>query len=296
MNEIQSIAGVQTQQILNDPLFPHARLAYVDAILALYETNPTMTELMRDAARIMLYGIVMSFWGGYREQDRTTWPTISRLKETIAPFDVASDRQIDHIITRLTDTGFLEVIHSKADSRVRIVLPTRMMIEHDIEWMRAHYVPLASLYGEAAYALPLARDVTFHPYLRAANRPLFPHIAKNIMSQNKPMMRILNRTVGILALMKMVRKLAERASTDLSYTDIGSRFGVSRTHVRDIVSTAARHGEAVIEGRGRFSLLPPLLSGFDRLIADGMVVSDISYRNAVGAYRNHCEIAQGSIG
>lgn len=266
--------------ILDDPRFPEARLAYVDAVLELYATKPPLVELMRDAARIMTYGIVMSYWGGYRAEIPSTWLTVSRLKTTLADFKSASDRQIDHILLRLIDTGFVTLRQPEADTRMRIILPTQVMIAHDLEWLRAHYIPLACLHGEDAYALAIGCDPDFHPQLRAASIPLFPHIARNVLSQNTAMTRFLNRAVGILALMKVVRALARREAAGPSYGEIGEAFGVSRTHVRGIFASAARHGEAIIEPRGRFSIAPPLLRGFDRLVADGMVVSATAYEEA----------------
>lgn len=281
--EAAAMSPPTAEAILADPLFPHARLAYVDAVLDLYESNPPLAELMRDAARILTYGIVMSYWGGYRPDERASWLTVSRLKETIGLFDVASDRQVDHVLSRLVDTGFVTLRRPDEDSRLRVILPTPVMIAHDLDWMRAHYLPLAHLYGEAAYAPAIRRDPAFHPRLRAASIALFPHIARNVLSQNTAMTRFLNRAVGILTLMKFVRKLAGRDVPVISYGDLGGAFGVSRTHVRGMFSTAARHGEAQLIARGRFALAPSLLRGFDRLVADGMVVSAIAYQRAAEA-------------
>lgn len=283
MQAVEASFHRSADAILAHPLFPQARLAYVDAVLALYETRTSLVELMRDAARILTYGVVMSYWGGYHADDRATWLTVSRLKATLALFDVVSGRQIDHILSRLVDTGFVVPVQPEQDSRIRIILPSETMIAHDLDWMRAHYVPLACLYGERDYAMAISRDAGFHPRLRAASIPLFPHIAQNVLRQNSPMSRVLDRAVGVLTLMKVVRKLAGLDVAELSYADLGSTFGVSRTHVRGIFFTAARHGDARIEGRGRFRLLPPLLRGFDQLVADGMAVSALAYERAQAA-------------
>ena len=259
--------------MIASPRFAQARLDYIDAVLALYEADPSMVELMRDAGRIMIYGIVMCLWGAYRPDLRETWPTIGRLKAEMAPFDVASDRQIDIILARLSDLGLILVERSAEDSRLRIVLPTPRMVDHDLEWLRAHYVPLGTLYRPEDFAAPLSRDVGFHPTLRAASLPLLPLIAKGVMSQNKPMMRILHRAVGMLTLMKLVQILARHSVDGATFTDLGRLFGVSRTHIRQIFASSATERDVMIEGRGRWRFLQPLLGSFDRLIADGMIIS-----------------------
>ncbi|MGJ4888506.1 hypothetical protein ACQR1L_22505 [Bradyrhizobium sp. HKCCYLR20261] len=283
-------SALAAQAILADPLFPYARLCYVDSVLKLYAERPRLVELMRDAARIMTYGIVMSYWGGYRLQESSTWLTISRLKTVMAQFEVASDRQLDHILARLVDTGYVTLHQPPQDSRLRVIHPTSVMIEHDLEWMRAHYVPLAILHGDSAYALALNGDPGFHPHLRAASIPLFPHIARNVLSQNTAMTRFLNRAFGVLALMKIVQAIARRDGAAMSYSALGSAFGVSRTHVRDIFAGEAGHGEAIVARRRGFALAPSLLRSFDQLVADGMVVSAIAYETA---QRDRGEALQG---
>jgi DNA-binding FadR family transcriptional regulator len=69
----------------------------------------------------------------------------------------------------------------------------------------------------------------------------------------------------------------------ISYSDLGSRFGVSRTHVRELLEEAEQMGLVrLTKGSGRsVELLPPLLQAFDRFIADAMSGFDLCYQLAL---------------
>jgi len=71
----------------------------------------------------------------------------------------------------------------------------------------------------------------------------------------------------------------------VSYSDLGDRFGVSRTHVRKLL-VAAEEMDLVrlTKSGGQFvELKPALLQAFDRLVADAMSGFDLCYQLALGA-------------
>ena len=83
-------------------------------------------------------------------------------------------------------------------------------------------------------------------------------------------------------LVQLVDAAGGNAVEKLSYTDIGARFGVSRTHVRTLLQDAEQAGLVALTGQGgRFvELKPAILRAFDRFIADGMSGHDLLYRIA----------------
>ena len=96
-------------------------------------------------------------------------------------------------------------------------------------------------------------------------------------------MRFLGRDAGMLALIKLVQmSIAADSAQEISYSDIGSRFGVSRTHVRLLLEDAAEHGDVSLTGRGRrlAELKPSILKAFDRFLADSMSGHDLLYQLA----------------
>lgn len=138
MEQYAGVSFYSAADILAHPQFPTARAGYVDAVMALYESKPNTIELMLDASRILVFGVTMCLWGAYCEDLRDTWPTVSRLKSVVALFRIASPRQIDHILARLVQTGYVTIAPAVSDGRLRLVLPTPQMIAHDQDWLRAH--------------------------------------------------------------------------------------------------------------------------------------------------------------
>jgi hypothetical protein len=116
---------------------------FVDAVLALYEGDAFLTRLLLEAGRYVTFGIVVCMHARYDEADRSTWPTLSRLKESMVQFGLSSPRRVEALVARLVHSGFIEMVPSKEDRRVRILTPTERMIDQDLDWLAAHYLPNA---------------------------------------------------------------------------------------------------------------------------------------------------------
>lgn len=270
--------------ILAHPDFPEARAVYVDAVMDLYEAKPLLLELMRDGGRIFVYGLIMAFWGAYREEAPETWPTVNRLKEAVGRFGMASPRQIDAILARFVQAGHLVVAPAGGDMRKRIVLPTPGLIEHDRAFIRAHYAPLGQLFGPGAYALPLAGDRAFLKAARAAWFAALGAMADDVILANRPLLRFYAASAGMLMLMKLVGLQGRAAGgVALDYSDFSRRFAVSRTHVRTLFT--ADDGLA-FEPDGVVRVRPDLCAALDRNIAERLSLLDrcrLAAAAAVGA-------------
>ena len=70
----------------------------------------------------------------------------------------------------------------------------------------------------------------------------------------------------------------------MPYADIGDRFGVSRTHVRELLAAAEENGLVKLQARGghRVDILPRLWASYNRGIAGGMFLHDLIYSAATG--------------
>jgi DNA-binding GntR family transcriptional regulator len=85
--------------------------------------------------------------------------------------------------------------------------------------------------------------------------------------------------------MPIVIKLVQLSITNsfivknVSFADLGHRFGVSRTHVRNLLREAQSMGLTEINGR-EIVLTPRLMAAFDRFVADGMAGLDLLFRFA----------------
>lgn len=270
------------EEILGSPHFASARRAYVREILGIYEHDPYLNRLLNEAGRGVVSFSLLCLHAAFIEDLPTTWPTMRRLQERMALFGVSSARRVNDIVARFIGEGFITARAAPSDRRARILEPTAKLIEHDLDWLRAHYVPLEILFPSPGYTQPLKRDPAYRKAHRVVGSQMAAHGAK-IMNMSPAVMLFMTRDAGIMILFKLIEAASAEAGTDephLSQTDIGDRFGVSRTHVRKVLKDAEDAG--LVETRGR-KFLPTraLCDGFDRFFTDTASGHDLMHRLAL---------------
>jgi hypothetical protein len=284
MSDPQPFAHHSPEEILAHPRFAAARVAFVDAVLKLYEGDAFLNRLVVEAVRQVTFNMIVSLHFAYDEADRATWPTMRRLKAQMTVFGLSSPRRIEDLVARLIDFGYLESHPSQRDRRMRILTPTAGMITVDQDWLTAHHVPLQVMFPEPGYREATERDPAFQRAQRIVALG-FSARGADILAGNPDMMLFLNRDAGVMILIKLVQMAqaaGDNAAEKLSYADIGTRFGVSRTHVRMLLQDAERAGLVGLSGQaGRLvELKPAVLGAFDRFVAASMSGHDLLFRIA----------------
>src|SRR3546814_8072351 len=117
------------ETILSHPDFPEARRVYLDRVLALYGDDIFLNKLLLEAARTVIFVVLICMEAGYREDDRETWPTIGNLKKVLALFGLASPSRIEQLAGRLMQPGILGSVASHRDRRACLLIPTGTMRE-----------------------------------------------------------------------------------------------------------------------------------------------------------------------
>jgi hypothetical protein len=277
------------EDIVGHPRLPEARKLYLDRFLEVYGGDPFLVRLLLESGRFILFHLVTVLEAGYDPARRETWVTNRLLKEKMAIFGLASDRQVDHLIARLCAVGFMESRPSQRDRRIRILKPTEKLRAHDRDWLAAHYAPLTVLYPQHDYARVMRRDPEFQAVHRRTCMQFLSLGAKLLLSE-PDMMLFLNRAAGYPVIAALLQAaMAEPANPHVAvpYGEVGDRFGVSRTHVRKLLVAAQENGLVKLHARGghRVEILPRLWSSHDRAIAGGMYLHDIAYVAATNAAR-----------
>jgi DNA-binding MarR family transcriptional regulator len=273
------------EEILAHPRFPFARDEFVKAMLALYEHKPFLNRLLLEASRTVLMAVILCLYARYNEADRATWPTLHLVADSMAEHQLASASRVHDLVSRLIKTGYLEQRAAPQDRRLRILIPTRKMIVQDQDFLVSHHLPLQVMFPEPGYALIMTRDPAFQLKQRLVSRDLFA-LGAQILAQNPIMMLFQGRDAGIMILIKLIAMAKVQGGETplkISYSDLGGRFSVSRTHVRKLL-IAAEEVDLVrlTKARGQFiELLPPVLQFFDRLVADAMSGFDLCYELAL---------------
>ncbi len=295
--EIERLLGqrlrITIDDILKHPRLAEARRAYLDAFLKVYEGDPFMVRLLIESGRFFLYYIILLLESAYDPARRETWPTIGLVKQTMAAFglDRASDRHIDDLLARLCTAGCLESHPSERDRRVRILTTGEKLRQHDRDWLVANYTHLALLYPQHDYSSVLQRDPQFQVIHRRASIPFMP-LGSALMAEIPDVMMFFDHAAGpivVSALLQSALTQGDESSVVLSYAEVADRFGVSRTHVRGLLTAAEERGLLKLHGRGgrRVELLPRMWTSHDAGMARGMYFHDILYLAATAAFRRH---------
>lgn len=269
------------EDILGNPRLPQARKAYLDRFLEVYGGDPFLVRLLLETGRFLVFFVLVVLESAQDEARRETWVTVGLLKRTLEIFGLASGRQIDHLVARLCEVGYMESRPSPKDRRVRILSATEKLRAHDRDWLAAHYAPLPVLYPERDYSLVMQRDLQFQLAHRRVSFRLLPFGAKLLADQSE-MLIFLSRAGGymvIVALLQAAMAADDHLNAAVSYGDVGDRFGISRTQVRDLLVQAEELGLVRLHERGgrRVEILPRLWTVYDRSMAAGQYGADIAY-------------------
>jgi len=256
----------------------------LQGMLALYEHDTFLNRLLLEVGRNVLFVVIMCLHACCQKDDRTTWSTLELVKQSIAAFGIglASPRRIADLVSRLVKTGYIEQRISPRDRRVRILAPTPKMLAQDQDWLISHYKPLQVLFPNPGYAPIMQRDPAFQLAQRMVAASLFAQAGK-LMARHPLIFRFMRREGGIMILIKLIELAGPGDTTrEVSYSDIGTRFGVSRTHVRKLMQEAEKAGLVEVTRRGGHfvRLMPKLVQAFDLFIADGMAGHDLVYNLA----------------
>jgi DNA-binding transcriptional ArsR family regulator len=284
---IERTPHVSLEEILGNPRFPDARKLYLDRFLGVYGHDPFLVRLLIETGRFLVYHLAVVLDAGQDPDRRETWFTVGRLKQQIAASGLgASARQVDHLVARLREVGFLDVVPSDKDRRLRILKPTEKMLEHDRDWLAAHYAPLTLLCPQNAYGPVMRRDPAFQVLHRRAAMAFWP-LGMKLLASVPDMMLFFYRAGGHMVLAALLQSALadpDRPHTAVPYADIGDRFGVSRTHVRQLLVAAQDAGLVNLKARGghRVEILPRLWESYDRSIAGGMFAHDWVYGVVTG--------------
>jgi hypothetical protein len=271
-----------SEAILAHPRFPEARRVYVQGMLGLYEHDPFMNRLLTETGRSVIFFNVLALHAAYDPSDRATWPTIGLLERTVRPFGVSSARRIHDLVARLAETGYVRSVPAPSDRRAHILTPTEKMVEHDLDWLAALYAPLQAMFPEPGYAPAMHRDLAYQKAHRRIGLAMSAY-AVDLMANNPAMMHFMNREAGAMILIKLMQDAdngLDATPRRAYFADVAVRFGISRTHVRTTLQQAQDAG-LVLMSEQSIVMMPPLVAGFERFVADIMAGHDFMFRAAL---------------
>lgn len=280
-DELERLVGGRLRlgfdEILDHPRLPEARRAYLESFVQLYEGDPFLVRLLLQAGRFLVFHCVAVLEAAQDLSRRETWFTVAALKRQLALFGYASGRQVDHLVARLREVGFLEQRRASGDGRVRLLASTNKLRTHHTEWLATHYIPLATLFPDHDYSPVLSRNRAFHALHCGSCLPFNPASARLMMTLPDTLL-FFKHAAGPLIQNAVLKAAMDAADPNAAvpYIEAADRFGVSRTHVRNLMRDAELAGLVRITGHGGHSILilPRFWTSYDRGLALGMYLHD----------------------
>ena len=198
--------------IVGHPRMAEARRVYVDRFLAVYGDDPFMARLLIETGRFLVFLVAVVLAAGHDPLRRETWFTVGRLKQAMAAFGLASDRQIDHLVGRLGAVGFMTIEPAAGDRRVRILRPTEAMLAHDRAWLAAHYAPMTVIGRFGDYAPAMRQDPAYQIAQRRTSIAFLPFSGK-LLAMAPELMLFFNHAAGHVVSAALIQ--AAMAADDL---------------------------------------------------------------------------------
>lgn len=268
-------------EILTHPDFARMRRRYVPDTMANYTIDVFPGGWQSAAYRTAAIGAVVCVWAAYDAADRASWPTLTRFKQAVSAFGLQSARQIDGFVGRLVETGHVVLDHAPADGRLRLLRPTEKLLAWDRELLGPYYGALQRLYPEPGYGPAVARDPDVHLAQRRCAVEIFPVIGA-FLQRNVDLAPFYGMYQAVHILMVLTDlKIAdpEKPVRERDLNSFQDRFGVSRSHIRNVLVAAEAAGLlAWTEGRKGFVATPRGVAAIDRFIADTLASHDLTYR------------------
>ncbi|MDO1583202.1 hypothetical protein [Rhizobium oryzicola] len=267
------------EDIIFHPRFPDARRVYVHEMLKAHENNAKENQIFFDEGKAFVYFAIMNYYCAHDPEDRTSWPSMRMIKQNLEQLGLASGRRVHDIIRRLIDVGYVESSLVEKDRRTKLLRPTQTMIDRDLKTMVVYYAPLHVMFPDPGYPEPMSGDLAFQRGARQIGASFMAY-ARSFMAANPTIAFFFPRLAGMMILTKLIELSITcdgQTASRISFANIGDSFGISRTHVRKLLSEAQEHGLAELYGQ-HVILSPECRKGFDRYLADTMVGNDLVYR------------------
>lgn len=282
--------AARSAQLLAHPNFAEARRIMVNRYLALYSDTPALNKLLIDGTKHVIIMFAICLAARQREDEPATWLTISKLQEVVSTYQVGSPGLVEAIVARMIDSGLMESVPAPVDRRKKLLVPTEALIAHDLDMLAALAAPCVVLGEHPAYAMALARDRRMQRAHRVVSVDAFGEALQMLM-KHPEMMMIFHRDSGYMVLLSLLQSAQASRSGTLSsvpYQDVADRFGVSRSHVRNLVEDAEQAGLMRVDGPGGsgVELLPQLMETHDRYFADCMVIIERRFHEANALLEN----------
>ena len=276
------------EEVMRHPLFLEVRATLNQGTLDLYTTQSFPGGFAVDAWRVILLGHIMGMAGNDIEGGTTATPT--ELKQRMAVYGLYSARQIDAYLSRLIQTGQVEIVVHPRDRRVRLLRPLPPLLDWYWSFVGLYCNAYHRLFPEHNFDLLRQRHGEFLPFMaRVGADKISMASSMEIMMRDPDLAAFFSRGSASLVLhaaLGISRADPQRELRETAILAYAEMFGRSRSHIRNIIDLAIEKGFFQESGRRPQTLrvTPKLIETQSHFLADTIRLSERTYRRAERAY------------
>lgn len=253
--------------------FQRAKSAYAHGVLQLYDGNPLLNKMLTEAPRQAVFGLAIHTHARALVEREAPPLTISVLRDLCGSTGVASRTRVEGLVGLMRKCGYL-VDGRSPNRRMKVLVPSAAMLEHDRRWLTVNLWPVEILQIGDGSGRESEIDVPFVLAFRRVAGTV-QMLDTRIHERHPAIEQFVTADGGftlLLALLFDTRQGEAKAGSvvALPYTPAGRRFGISRTQVRQILARAQAEGLVSLlrDGGQAIRVEAKLTEAFDRWFAD----------------------------
>lgn len=271
---------VSVDMLLRHSNFSNAARLYVRMNLDACGSDVEICKIFGNAARHVAFSLIATMSARSELVDGAPPLTPTRLIDVIEQMGLSSHGKIEAMINRMVDRKLISRTRLAEDRRFTILQPSEAFLAIDAVLCAIHANPSALLVDDRIVAGVAAGDRAATRQMRAAAMPLIE--GGGAMLQRVPQMaHFLLSDAGWLILFALVDAIWREDIRGQRFEAIARQCGVTRPHVRNVLTTARDYGILEERSAGLFAPTAAFFESFHVWIAECLV-----------AFISCCQLAQ----
>ena len=236
-----------------------------------YLVNRAMANIARQTVCV---AILSSYFG---QADRSGGAFLSSIQRLTTAMDVCSKNTTAATVALLERLGLVMRVENQQDRRWLHIQPTEHLVSAARDWHRIFLTAADALSPSTNYRASFDRDQGIQERCFAVG--LYSHTAVHTSVFNSARSQVfMNTDGGTVLLFKLLslKGTTQQAGdpiVEFPFDEIGSLFGLSRTHIRRLMRKAEAGGfvRLLQKGGRQVRILPSLVDLFENIIAANVI-------------------------
>jgi hypothetical protein len=234
----------EVEAVLRHPRFYEAARLYVQLTLETLAQSPVARQTLGNSARHVAFSLIATLSACAEHGVDAPPLTQSRVIDAVVGMGLASHGKIESLINRLADQRMITREPSADDRRAKLLRPTEALLAIDDALCALHARPCALLDADPVVLGVAAQERSVIRRMRAAALPLIEG-GGAMLQRNPQMLPFLSADGGWMVLFALLDAVWREDARARRFEAIAAQCGVSRPHVRTLLTKA--HSDGLLE-------------------------------------------------